>query len=100
MHSIKDQPLIFLVHICFGIQNVLEKIMTFSQKLFGKINILSAVGTASKVIICVHGKTKTYEVSRSTILWFVYFVGNMFILIFKICVNILPTKKYDTLKSG
>ncbi|AES74123.1 DUF296 domain protein [Medicago truncatula] len=57
----KDQLLIFLVHICFGIQNVLEKINTFSQNLSENICILSAVGTTSKATICVDGKTKTYE---------------------------------------
>jgi hypothetical protein len=79
----KDQLLIFLVHIYFGIQNVLERIMTFSKNLPGNISVLSAVGTTSKATICVGGKRETYEVSRPTILWFVYFRKNIFIFIFK-----------------
>jgi len=63
--------------------------MTFLQNLSG--NILSAVGTTSKEPICVDGKTKTYEVSRPTILWFAYFRKNMFILIFKNVLIYLPT---------
>jgi len=69
----KDQLLIFLVHISFAIQNVLEKIMTFSQNLSENISILSTMGTTSKATICIDGKTETYEVSRPTILWFAYF---------------------------
>jgi len=79
----KDQLLIFLVHICFGIQNVLEKIMTLFHNLSRNISILSTVGTTSKATICVDGKRETYEVSRPTILWFAYFRKNMFILFFK-----------------
>jgi len=56
--------------------------MTFFQNLTGNISILSAVETTSKETICVDDKTKTYEVSRPTILWFVYFHQNMLILIF------------------